>query len=231
MEKNTRVFDIDGEKYRFATELFNEVFDAESEKRGLSLRDLEELVSEKAFVTRDAVHNWRLGRNGPGDSGTVAKIAEALDCDIFTILEKSGTDERPLTERQIRSFKRIYNDVQRFLVTFELECAGAADDALESDGGEPVREYVSQLHSELNRVTFRLILEYFDLRNTELYGTVCEIWNGFTEECRGILTEMAELSRDETEEKRNFIGVLKKMLFLVRDVDADVCELVEKYVP
>lgn len=198
---NTRLFEIDGEKYYFNLETFKKLFDSKTVIEGKNIGELEIELGEYVGISSDAVHQWRNFKNGPGDIEQIKLIAKFFDVDNYKKLlterkNHSLSSKNKLTERQIDSIKRI-SDVFLDVINYYLDTIGYNklispfdDENLEDDKKfEIFMEEVDKLQKCLEK-------EYIFLKNSDVYG---ELDNFIVEDVTLVLIK--HLRKDEALKK------------------------------
>lgn len=179
VSKNTRVFTVDGETYRFDSNTFRMCCDSYCQIKKISKCELEEILSKKLNVSASAIHNWRFNKNGPSEIELIVQAAEALGIHNWKLLLKEcagGAKMTKLSVRQVEAAKRIFDACIWFLNEF-----------YNSDGfsnywynfmipeSEKIHVGVEQeVGRKMGKVITVLEQEYFDLHDLEEYDVLCE---------------------------------------------------------
>lgn len=120
-KKNFRTLEYEGRSYRFNRAAFCEFFRA-AKSRTVDTNDaLTQKIAEHAYVSADAVINWKKGKNGPSDIEKIRLIAEALGVNNWMLLLAEIREENDMRNREeieLYSVKRIYDAVVEFLHEF-----------------------------------------------------------------------------------------------------------------
>lgn len=121
MQKETKIFNVDGTNMQFNSEAFNMFFKDYKKREEIKIQELESNLGEDLGVTRDAVHNWRFGQTGPSDIETINKISDYFGLSDYKVLLKERKEDvvMQITERQKNSLKKIYDAIIDFLIEFQ----------------------------------------------------------------------------------------------------------------
>lgn len=121
MQKDTKIFKIDGKNVQFDSASFKELFISCRKKAGMSVLEYETELGESLCVSTNAIHNWRFGMNGPPDVETIKQLAACLGISDYKLLLKDGKENvvMQISERQKDSLKRIYDAVIEYLDKFQ----------------------------------------------------------------------------------------------------------------
>jgi transcriptional regulator with XRE-family HTH domain len=86
----------------------------------LSQKVLMERIAEKAYVTYEAVKNWKQGYNGPSDIEMVKICAEVLDIDYHDLLTsiESKQESVKMTEKEIALVENIFGGCIKIVYRF-----------------------------------------------------------------------------------------------------------------
>ncbi len=185
MSKETRVFCVDGINMQFNSDSFNNYFMSIKKRDEVKIQTFESKIGDILGVTRDAVHSWRFGQNGPADIEIIKQLAEYLNIPDYKILlkKRSSAVVTQITERQKDSLKKIYDAVIDYLNLFD-----------ETDGfnnlwhvyaanGVPTNKIESKLYAfaedEQTKVIRVLQKEYIVLHKLDLYPLLEEYVNDF----------------------------------------------------
>lgn len=191
MQKETKVFNVDGISMQFDSEAFNIFFKNSKKREEIRILDLETNIGDNLGVSRDAVHSWRFGQNGPADIDMIKKLAEYMGLTDYKKLLKERKEEvvMQITERQKDSLKIIYDAIIDFLITFD-ETDGFNDFWHKFvDMGVPPEHVESRLYDvaeeEQRKVIHVLQKEYIVIHKLEIYpkleeyvyDDLCDIYN------------------------------------------------------
>ena len=193
--KKYTIFDINGQKMQFDTYIFRHYFFRYCQPKDQprkSVGDTEQLLGDSVHVSKDAVHQWRFGNNGPSTIETVKAIAEFLQIADYTNLMTEYKEENKTmySVEQQKSFKRIYDAIIEFLeefdntygfndLWFEFEKQGCKDPE------EAIEEYADKL---LDKIWLIYNKEYFYLHDDEIYNKIGDyirdvLYNTYHQKC------------------------------------------------
>ena len=122
MQKNMKIFNIDGKNMRFDSDVFNRHFTEQRKKKKISVLDYEIEIGEALSVSSSAVNNWRFSANGPSDMERIKQLADYIGIRDYKLLLKE-TEENTvmkISERQKDSLKHIYDAVIEYLDKFMM---------------------------------------------------------------------------------------------------------------
>lgn len=121
MQKETKIFNVDGTNMQFNSEAFNTFFKDYKKREEIKIQELESNLGEDLGVTRDAVHNWRFGQTGPSDIEMIQKISDYFGLSNYKVLLKERKEDvvMQITERQKDSLKKIYDSIIDYLTIFD----------------------------------------------------------------------------------------------------------------
>ena len=192
--KETKLFQIDNEYYRFDDIVFNNYFKEYAKQHKLNIGTLEEHIANKLFITESAVHNWRFGSNGPGTLDLIQKLATELSISNYTHLLKKDIKENKMEEYaqlKIESIKRIYDAIIDFLEDFYNTDGFTGNlwfEFVRKRSLNPERDIYEYAENKVNEVLLVLKKEYFYLHGTKVYTELCEyaendLWETFYDKC------------------------------------------------
>lgn len=227
MQKETKMFNVDGVNMQFDSEAFNMFFTNIRKKKGLKVLDLELRIGDEVGVSRDAVHSWRFGQNGPADLDIVKSLAVFLEISDYRLLlkERKVNMTVQITERQRDSLKKVYDSVIEFLNDFK-ETDGFNDfwGDFEEKGykSECIENAIYEVAMNKQRkVCLVLQKEYIIIRNLDIYpkleeyveDDLCNIYNGKLEYAyrfeAGVLN--ADGTRDTVTTMEDYVITLEKI--------------------
>lgn len=172
----SKVYIINDSKWQFNFLIFNTIFRKHSISARQTLSNSEEKLAQSLHVTASAVHMWRNYKNAPGDIDIVKGIAAFYKISDYTLLltpHKEDTKMANLSDRQLDSIKRIYDQAVKFLNDFYGSDGFKAqytmyreDDKSDIDPESRLSEYLCIL-SDNTRCTY--MQEYIFLHDTEIY--------------------------------------------------------------
>ena len=105
-----RTFLIDGKEMIFHLDCFRELFLTNASKLNIGIGRYEDEIADALFVDRSAVHNWRMGVNGPGDLDKIRSLAKLWNIEEKVLLKEVNTmvateKTRTLTDRERTALK------------------------------------------------------------------------------------------------------------------------------
>lgn len=186
--KRTKVFEIKNKKYRFDHTKFNFVFNEYCIKNGITKDKLENDLSYKISISKNAIHNWRFGLNGPSTLEIIISVSELL-CErkylsfleeVIDMNEKTEDIrdyEEKYSELQIQSIKRIYDKIVEFL--YEFKSTGGFTttlwfDFLEQGYTDPQSAIYDYIEEKLDNIYLIVQKEYFYLHGLKIYEEIFE---------------------------------------------------------
>ena len=190
ISKETKLFYIGDNGYRFDSTSFNTYFKSKAKETGIGIGNLEEKIADELFVTKEAVHNWRFGSNGPASLELIRNLANAISVSDYTKLLKKNVEVNKMEEYttlRIESIKRIYDAIIDFLEDFyntdgftgtlwyEFERKGSPD---------PEMDIINYAEHKILAVYLVLKKEYFYLHDSKIYAELSEyidneLWETF----------------------------------------------------
>lgn len=194
--KKTRVFEIDGEQYRFDSQAFKTYIDSITDRRtGNTKEKLFNKISPEIGESPDAIKNWMYGKNGPGDLDIIKHASSILNIDFMLLLKRvEGEFEmNHLSDRQKDAAKRIYDKITWFLEEFN-NTDGFTTWVFEfQDAGYrgPESKTYDRIEALLREVGLVIEQEYFDLHDEAIYDEfneyfsedIYETFNGKIDDC------------------------------------------------
>ena len=169
----TRLFEYDGRKVMFDRTQFCFAFDSYRQANKIPVIQLEERIAETVFLSREAVHNWRNGYNGPSDIPTIQSLAAFLKVSPESLLADYKEENRIMnhfTESQLESAKRLTDGLWDYIYMFS-ETEGftthidisTGEQFMLSSGNDYQDEYYDKLSAVFRK-------EYFTLHGCEFYA-------------------------------------------------------------
>ena len=121
---NFSVFDIDGVSMQFDVTKFKSYFTnycRQNGKEKIKIADAEQQLGDFVHVSKEAVHQWRFGNNGPATLDMIKQIAIflSLDSHLALLSENKECNKMKYSTEQQKSFKCIYDAIIEFLDEFE----------------------------------------------------------------------------------------------------------------
>lgn len=180
----SKIYIIDGKKWQFNFTIFNTLFRKHSLSAGETLSSCEETLAQELNVTASAVHMWRNYKNAPGDIDLVKGIAAFYKVsDYISLLTPYKEDVKMvnLSERQLDSVKRIYDQLVKFLCEFsdtdgfqklhekyvdDEECPVDPDDRL-----------ITHVNEFLDVINCTILQEYIFLRSSNIHNELCAFYD------------------------------------------------------
>lgn len=168
----TRLFEYNGRKVMFDRTQFCSAFDSYRMANKIPVIQLEQKIAETVFLSREAIHNWRNGYNGPSDIPTIQSLAAFLKVSPESLLADHKEENRIMnhfTEAQLESAKRITDGLWDYIYMFS-ETEGftthidisTGKQIMLSSGNDYQDEYYDKLSSLFRK-------EYFTLHGYEAY--------------------------------------------------------------
>lgn len=177
-------YNVNGNELTFDTDAFRREFDRIRKGGRANIGEMELELAEALFVTADAVHAWRMHKNGPSDMEKIESLAGFLGVAPTELLRSvKGKDMAyVLTDRQYEALRRIYVAVVEYLDEFERtngfnDCWFDFVDA----GVDPshVEEKLWELaECRHHAVSLAADKEGFDLRGLPVYDEVIDFIEG-----------------------------------------------------
>ena len=168
----TRLFEYDGRKVVFDRTQFCFAFDSYRQANKIPVIQLEQKIAETVFLSREAVHNWRNGYNGPSDIPTIQSLAAFLKVSPESLLADHKEENRTMnhfTESQLESAKRLTDGLWEYIFMFS-ETEGftthidisTGEQLMLSSGNDYQDEYYDKLSALFRK-------EYYTLHGCEFY--------------------------------------------------------------
>ena len=190
ISKETKLFYIGDEGYRFDSTSFNTYFKSKAKETNDRIGNLEEKVAINLHVSKEAVHNWRFGSNGPSTLELIQNLANELSISNYiNILKKNveGTMVENYTCEKIASMKRIYDSIIEFLDDFYN--TGGFTTSLwyefaRNGSQDPEDDIYDYAENKIRCIYLMLKKEYFYLHDTKVYAELQEyvdndLWDTF----------------------------------------------------
>ena len=184
--KNFTIFEIKGGNYIFSSTKFKKAFDSFKNEQELQVQNLEQTIADKACVTKESVHNWRFGSNGPSTLEQIRSIASCLSIKDYMLLMREDIkmeNKGSFDTLQIEAARRIFGEIINFLHEF-LHTDGFNDywfeisDKLKNKYGNDYDSdsVLEKLESFVDKKYRKIILayekEYIILKNHPIYGEI-----------------------------------------------------------
>lgn len=170
MQKETKMFNVDGINMQFDSEAFNMFFTNIRKKKDLKVLDLELRIGDEVGVSRDAVHSWRFGQNGPVDLDIVKSLAVFLGISDYKMLlkERKVNMTVQVTERQKDSLKKIYDAIIDWLGEF-LTAYYYEEREMNDEVGIALEKIIDKEYIILHKLElYSEILKYYDYLTIDL---------------------------------------------------------------
>lgn len=190
VSKETKLFYIGDNGYRFDSNSFNTYFKSSAKENEVKIGDFEEKIADELFITKEAVHNWRFGSNGPGSLEIIKKLANIISISDYTKLLKKHVEVNKMEEYstlKIESMKRVYDAIIEFLHDF-LYTGGFTTDLwykfADMGSSDPENDIYEYAENKMHAIELILEKEYFYLHDTKVYSELCEyvdndLWDTF----------------------------------------------------
>ena len=173
--KQLRTFMVDEKEMIFNQHYFGELFLKKAAKSGYGIGNYEFEVADALYVDKSAVHNWRMGKNGPGDLEKIQLLANLWNINYKVLLMEVMTMtttklNNGLTDREKTALRNVYTSFITYMNIFENSVGFVWNE----DGSCFDLRTAYQLYDQ-TRLT--LELEYIDLKKSvydqlkELYDT------------------------------------------------------------
>ena len=193
--KQFTIFDINGHKMQFDTNRFSLYFFSYCKPKGQSrnkVADVEQSLGDFVHVSKDAVHQWRFGNNGPSTIETVQAIAEFLQIADYTNLMTEYKEENKTmySVEQQKSFKRIYDAIIEFLEEF-INTYGFNElwfDFKKQGCKDPEEAIEVYADKKIEKIWLIYSKEYFYLHDDEIYNKIGDyirdvLYNTYHQKC------------------------------------------------
>ena len=190
ISKNMTTFVVDEKNMIFDSEVFNSLFKSAAKNKSITFTQLEESIADDANLSREAVHNWRFGTNGPAELQTIKTIATTMSItDFKVLLKETGTGKvQQLNERQKNAVKRIYDTIIDFLWKFQATDGfndlwlEISDDHPSASGPAIKNTLMDLVEKDYYEIEHQYRKEYFDLRNHPIYRNLGDLIYGKDDE-------------------------------------------------
>ena len=179
ISKKTKKFRIEDLDYRFDFQSFSIYVEKYAKVKKTSKTEVFELIAQTVCVTPEAVKQWNYGNNGPSEIDIIQKAAALLNVkDYLNLMKKAEEDEKmKLSNLQIESLKRIYDDVIEYLNDFYKTDGFTGvlwyvyKDQGYKDPEDKIYEYAEE---QIEKVLLTIQKEYFYLHDTDVYSEILE---------------------------------------------------------
>ena len=170
-------FDVNGTSMQFDVTKFKFYFskycNSKDESR-IKVSDAEQQLGDFVHVSKDAVHQWRFGNNGPASIDVIKEIANFFGLESYTslLIELKEYTKMKYSAEQQKSFKRIYDAIIDFLDEFENTYGfnnlwfDFQKKGIQNPEGD-IEEYADRL---IDKIWLVYKKEYFYLHDTEPYN-------------------------------------------------------------
>lgn len=176
-KKQLRTFVIDDSKMTFNSDFFCYYFTKQASRKKVGICMYEEELATALYVDKAAIHNWRMGVNGPGDLEKIQLLANFWNIKFEMLLTEvkdmsiNGSKTK-LSDREKSALKNVYCSFLSYLDTFE-NTAGFV-----FIGGEcRISEGMELGYTAYKQAKDILEREYIDLKNT-LYDELDDFYKG-----------------------------------------------------
>ena len=179
ISKKTKKFRIEDLDYRFDFQSFSIYVEKFAKVKKTSKTKVFELIAQTVCVTPEAVKQWNYGNNGPSEIDIIQKAAALLNVkDYLNLMKKAEEDEKMmLSNLQIESLKRIYDDVIEYLNDFYKTdgFTGALWYVYQDQGYKDPEDKIYEYAEErIEKVLLTIQKEYFYLHDTDVYSEILE---------------------------------------------------------
>ncbi len=176
--KQLRVFIVGEKECVFDMHKFHTLFRRFAAESKNQIGEYEAIVAEKLFVDSSAIHNWRMGNNGPGDLEKIHMLEafwKLKENELLTEVDMPVTNEKRvmLTDREktaLKNFYMPYMDIWRIRRNTEgfqgytwdeaWDLYATALLALENEYIDLKEKLYDKLHKLMERVEMDFKLEY-----------------------------------------------------------------------
>lgn len=177
ISKNFSTFEVDGIQMQFDTTKFKtyfKVYCKPKDQPKIKIGEAEERLAEFVNIGKDAVHQWRFGKNGPSTIDIIKDIAKFLNLSSYKSLlsERKESSNMNYSTEQQKAFKRIYDAIIDFMDEFD-HTDGFNDlwDDFKNKGIKnpecAIQDYALKL---IDKIWLVHTKEYFYLHDTEPYN-------------------------------------------------------------
>jgi transcriptional regulator with XRE-family HTH domain len=141
-EHKSKTFEIDGTTLSFDTLAFKKAFRRSASSSGISLSKFESVLAEKLYVTPSAVHNWRMGLNGPSDLNRIRELSKVLGVPYRNLMKsiKKEPEMEILKDYEREALSRVYGSILNFLFLYS-----------DTDGFVWDRYFSTEMHGQFQR--------------------------------------------------------------------------------
>lgn len=172
--KQLRTFLVDGKEVIFYVEHFRDLFIKFAAQKGTGIGNYEYEVAQALFVDRSAVHNWRMGVNGPGDLDKIHLLADLWHIKLESLLTEvksmsTTKREQVFTEREKIALKKVYTAFIEYMEAFEKSVGFIWDES-----GQSFNMY--EAYGLFHSMKKALKLEYIDLKPT-VYDALMKLYD------------------------------------------------------
>ena len=172
--KQFRTFMINDKEMIFNQEYFGKLFLKKAAQNGYRVGEYEFEVAEALYVDKSAVHNWRMGKNGPGDLEKIQLLANLWNINYEVLLMEvttmtTATLKTGLTDREKTALKNVYTAFLNYMNVFENSTGFVWNE----DNSSFNMRYAYSLYEQTKYV---LEMEYIDLKKS-VYDQLKEFYN------------------------------------------------------
>ena len=198
----TRVFTYNRRKVVFDKMQFTMAFNNYRNTNQIPVMKLEEDISNELFLTREAIHNWRNGYNGPSDLKTVEMLAAFFRIPSDSLLSDYREERNSMgnySDEQIDSVKKLTDGLWTYIFMFNITEGFTVH--VDIDTGEQSfldagANYQDEFYDKLVGL-FRK--EYFSLHGTKVYDELEALLNDISSSYDEEYRFLSELDLDNKE--------------------------------
>ena len=172
--KQLRSFIVDEKEMVFNQVYFSELFIKYASKKCIGIGSYETEVAKALFVDKSAVHNWRMGVNGPGDIEKIQLLAKLWNIEYEVLLMEVKTvnktiSENRFTDREKDALKKVYIAFLNYLNVFETSVGFIWEDEYTAFEIRDAYELYEETKNALE-------MEYIDLKPS-VYDELKSLYN------------------------------------------------------
>ncbi len=176
----TRLFEYNGKKVTFDRNQFCFTFDSYRQANKVPVVQLENQIADAVFLSREAVHNWRNGYNGPADIQTIELLAGFLNVSSESLLADYKEESKKMyhfTDSQLEAAKKMTDSLWNYILMFSITEGfttrvniATGEQSFIGAGNDYQDEYYDKVSAVFQR-------EYFSLHGSEVYNELNALLN------------------------------------------------------
>ena len=198
VSKKLRTFIVDGKEVIFDIAKFKGLFVERADRAKKNLGEYEYDLANELFVDGSAIHNWRMGLNGPGDLDKIHTIEKYWHLSENSLLTeaKQMENKRPLSDGERRILADIFEKLDSILFEFQMTelyefdlddvICGTPEEECAEYNGDPRKEWrefdhlMDEAYFLLRQDIYKQLIEFKELVYTATCGGFESIKTAFS---------------------------------------------------